>query len=84
MTDDRDCVYLVDMGHPLSKRGRYKLELKCPECGRAGEVEFDDDATSAHQDGRVNLRIVSLPAGFEKGQRQDDVVCAHCEALIPH
>jgi hypothetical protein len=68
----------------MTMHKRYKQELTCPECGLTGEVEFDTNETSAHHDGRLDVRIVSLPKGFEKGQRQDDVVCARCEVLIPH
>jgi hypothetical protein len=64
---------------------QYTQVLKCPECGRVGEVEFEDGPLQypgAQHSGRAT-KIVTLPPGFEKGQRQDDVVCSACEALIP-
>jgi hypothetical protein len=71
-------------GSWMSTHNRYKQTLTCPECGRIGEVEFENDETPGDSDLRRNTRIVSLPEGFEKGQRQDDVFCADCETLIPH
>jgi hypothetical protein len=67
----------------MAKQERFTEMLRCPECGLQAEVAFAEleTATSAH--GRLNARIVSLPEGFERGQRQDDVVCASCQVLIP-
>ena len=68
----------------MSKHNRYKQTLTCPECGLIGEVEFEETETPGDVGLRRNTRIVSLPDGFEKGQRQDDVFCSRCEILVPH
>ena len=70
----------------MVKREKYTSPIRCPECEKKGEVEWEENENPMHADGRFDRELVSVSFGFchVSGGRENPVVqCVDCNITVP-
>lgn len=68
----------------MTARDRFRAQLKCPKCGREGEVHFSELDGYSYAFGNKDTSVESLPEGFKvvnqrTGIASVDIYCATCD-----
>lgn len=66
-------------------RDRFPNTLKCPECGQAGQIIWEEN-TVGHREAGSERRLIDVSPGFhaELGRTQSGdpvIVCSQCDAI---